>query len=338
MGCDENGKVLRTMEAHQWPACIPNDGGQRTMSPRGLAVANADQFYRDRDIFDVARVVSFRDDGRAVTVVADITNAYNNPRYSTPGNKPKVNRVYRRLMYIRGLDLLAIADTVESTNPQFQKKWLLHALDHIEIQGEVESVDAGESVHRNIDQARIVVDDTQPSDKFQTTFDLRKGYAALLLKTLFPARFQYRKVGGREPAETPHADLYNPGRNAGHYHRHLKDFWVKDFSEGVIPNHKSTNWAPERPNEYAEPAYVPIYGPGYGRWRLEVEPAVPASTDYFLNILKPVLSPGEVLPPIRRVQTAETFGAEIVQDRTSYVLTFSKDSLEVPRLKIGTAR
>lgn len=337
MGCDENGKVLRTMEAAQWPACIPNDGGQRTMSPRGLAVANADQFYKDRDIFDVAKVLSFQDDGRAVFVVADITNAYNNPRYTTPGNKPKVNRVYRRLVYIRGLDMLAIADTVESTNPQFEKKWLLHALDRIEIGGDIETIDRGESVHRETDQARIVVDDTQPSDRNQTTFDLRKGYAALLVKTLFPSGFRYRKIGGREPAETPHADLYTPGRNAGHYHRHLKDFWVKDFSEGVIPNHKSTNWAPERPNESAEAAYVPVYGPGYGRWRLEVEPAVPASTDYFLNILKPVLSPKDVLPPVRRLETEGAFGAEIVKDQTRYVLTFSKDSLEPPHLEVGEA-
>ena len=334
MGCDENGKVLSVMDSAKWPGCIPNDGGQRTMSPRGLAVANADQFYASQDIFDVARVVSFRDDGRAVSVVADITNAYNNPRYTTPGNKPKVNRVYRRLVYLRGLDMLVIADTVESTNPQFEKKWLLHALERIEVGGEVETVDAGESAHRKTDQAKIVVDDTQPSDKDQTTFDLRKGYAALHLKTLFPSQFRYRKIGGREAAQTPHPDLYTPGRNARHYHRHIKDFWVKDFSQGVIPNHQSFNWAPERPNESAEEAYVPVYGPGYGRWRLEVEPAVPNKTDYFLSILKPSLSPEEGLRPIAKLETATTFGAEITKDGQKYVVTFSKDSLEAPGLEI----
>ena len=96
------------------------------MSPRSLVAHNADEFYEFRDIFDVARVVSFADDGRAVSVVADITNAYNNPRYTTPGNKPKVNRVYRSLVYVRGLDLLVLADTVESTNPLFEKKWLIY--------------------------------------------------------------------------------------------------------------------------------------------------------------------------------------------------------------------
>lgn len=334
MGCDENGKAQRTMSDAKWPACIPNDGGQRTMSPRGLSVANAELFHKYRDIFDVARVTSSQDDGRAVSVVADLTNAYNNPRYTTPGNKPKVNRVWRRLVYLRGLDLLAVADTVESTNPQFPKKWLLHALDRIEVGGVVEELDVGESVHRDTNEAKIIIDDTQPSDRDQTTFDLRKGYAALLVKTLFPTAFRYRKIGGRQPADSPHPDLYIQGRNAGHRHRHIKDFWIQDFSEGLIPNHKSFNWAPERPNESAEEAYVPVYGPGYGRWRLEVEPAAPAATDYFLNLLKPTLDPKESFPTVRRLETSDTFGAELVKNRAKYVLVFRKDSLEPPRLEV----
>ena len=336
MGCDENGKDLRVMTKSKWPACIPNDGGQRTFAPSGMAVTNADVFYNKRDAFDVARVVSFSDDGQAVAVVADITNAYNNPRYSTTGNSPKVNRVYRRLVYLRGLDMLVVADTVESTNPQFEKKWLIQALDHIEVGGSTEKIDAGESVHRNVDEAKIVVDDTQPSDKNQTTFDLRRGYAALLVKTFSPAPFHYRKVGGREPAETVHDDLYNPDRNAGHYHRHIKDFWIKDYSEGVIPNHKSFNWAPEYPHEVGgAPAYVPVYGPGYGRWRLEIEMDNPAATDYVLNVFKPVTDAKETLPPVRKIDNGGTFGAEIVKDGARYTVLFGKDSLDAPRVSVG---
>lgn len=335
MGCDENGVSTRTMTNSKWPACIPNDGGQRTMSPLGLAATDAATFFAHRDIFDVARVASFSDDGKAVSVVADITNAYNSPRYSTPGNSPKVKRVYRRLVYLRGLDAVVVADTVESTNPQFEKKVLLHALDRIEIAGEAEKVGAGESVYRGVDSARIVVDDTQPSDKDQTTFDLRKGYAALDVKTVFPARFHYRKVGGREPSAEVHGDLYNPGRTARHYHTHIKDFWVKDFSEGVIPNHKSLNWAPERPNEAAFEPYVPVFGPGYGRWRLELEPDAPAATDYFLNVLKPTLDAAGAMPPVRRIETGTTFGAEIVSGGTTYRVVFSKDTLAAPEVAIA---
>ena len=99
--------------------------------------------------------------------------------------------------------MLLVGDTVESTNPEFEKKWLLHALDRIEVGGDARQIDPGETVHTNVDEARVVVDDTAPSDKFQTTFDLRRGYAALLVKTLFPARFRYRMIGGREPADSP---------------------------------------------------------------------------------------------------------------------------------------
>jgi hypothetical protein len=337
MGCDANGKVLSRTTTSHWPACIPNDGGQRTFVPAsGMGARDAAKFYENRDAFEVARVVSFSDDGRAVSVVADITNAYNNPRFSTLGNSPKVSRVYRRLVYIRGLDMLAIADTVESTNSEFEKKWLLHALDRIEVGGAVEKIDAGESVHRNVDEAKIVVDDTDPSDKNQTTFDLRRGYAALLVKTLSPAPFHYRKIGGRDPADTIHEDTYDPGRNPGHFHRHVKDFWVKDYNEGVIPNHKSFNWAPERPNEtMGAPAYMPVYGPGYGRWRLEIEMDAPRKTDYVLNLLKPTVDSAETLLPIGKIETAAEFGAVITRDNVKYTVTFSKDSLERPRLEIG---
>jgi hypothetical protein len=335
MGCDENGKVLREMTASKWPACIPNDGGQRTFAPRGMAVADAATFYRNRDIYDVARVVSFRDEDGAVSVVADLTNAYNNPRHTTPGNSPKVNRVYRRLVYLRGADIILVADTVESTDEKFEKKWLLHALDRLEVGGSVERIDAGESVHRGVDQARIVVDDSQPSDRDQTTFDLRRGYAALLVKTLSPAPFRYRRIGGREPADSPHGDLYNPNRAAGHFHRHRKDFWVKDFSEGVIPNHKSFNWAPEHPLEVGgAPAYMPVYGPGYGRWRLEIEPETPARTDYLLMVLKPALDPNQTLPPIRKIDGPAILGAEIVTAGRKYAVRFPKDSLDPPRVSV----
>ena len=91
-------------------------------------------------------------------------------------------------------------------------------------------------------------------------------------------------------------------------------------------------------NESAEEAYVPVYGPGYGRWRLEVEPAVPNKTDYFLSILKPSLGPEEGLRPIGKLETATTFGAEITKDGQKYVVSFSKDSLEAPGLEIREAR
>ncbi len=331
MGCNEKGEPTSPpMSSATWPACIANDGGQRTMSPRGLSVANAAYFEKYRDIVDVARVVSFSDDGVAVKVVADLTNAYNNPRYTTPGNAPKVTRVWRRLVYLRPLDLVLVADTVESTNPAFEKKVLLHATERIEVGGNVERIDEGESVHTGVDGATIIVDDTQPSDKNQRTFDLRSGPAALHVKTLFPTGFRYRKIGGREPADAVHADLYTPNQTDGHYHRHIKDFWIKDFSEGAIPNHRTLNWAPERPLETRVPEQANTFRGGYGRWRLEVEPSQPSRTDHFLNVMRPSLQPKATLPAIERVETAGQFGALIRDSGRTYRVVFSKDALASP--------
>jgi hypothetical protein len=335
MGCNEKGEwPNRIMGSATWPGCIANDGGQRTMSPMGLAVANAEVFEKNRNIVDVAKVVSFADDGTAVKVAADLTNAYNNPRYTTPGNSPKVNRVWRRLVYLRALDLILVADTVESTNAAFEKKVLLHAIDRIDVGGKVVRVDEGESVHTDTDQATIVVDDTKPSDKNQKTFDLRSGYAALQLKTLFPADFRYRKIGGREPSDAVHQYVFGPGEAAGHYHRHIKDFWIKDYSEGVIPNHKSRNWAPEHPLEARTKEQATTFGSGYGRWRLEVEPAKPALTDHFLNVMRPSLKPNAAMPSIERIETADGFGALIRDGGRTYRVTFSKNALEAPVVEL----
>jgi len=320
-GCDAKGKGDRIPSPDSSEMlCIPNDGGQRTMFPKGMAVGTAANFHENPQIWDVAKVVSFKDDGTVVSVVADITNAYS----------AKVRKVYRRLVYLRPADTLMIADTVESADPAFEKKWLLHALDRVEIAGTKEQLRPGEIVVRDTDQFKIVVDDTDPSDKNQKTFDLRKGYAALLVKTLEPSAFRYRLVGGREPADAPDRDLYGAHRNAQHFHRHLMDFWVRDFSEGVLPGHKSMNWPPAFAIEAYAQENIPTYEPGYGRWRVELEPSTPSKTDYFLNVLKPALDPAATMPDAERLETPTSFGAVLRAGGRSYRVTFSKEGLEAP--------
>jgi hypothetical protein len=332
-GCDAKGKGdrIKSPDASEM-LCIPNDGGQRTMSPKGMAVGTAANFVENPEIWEVARVVSFKDDGESVAVVADITNAYNNPRFTNPGNTAKVKRVYRRLVYLRKPDILLVADTVESTDAAYEKKWLLHALDRVEVGGEKEQLRPGEIVHRGTDHFKIVVDDSDPSDKNQTTCDLRKGYAALLVKTLAPSAFRYRLIGGREPAATPDADLYASKKNAQHFHRHLMDFWVRDFSEGVLPGHKSMNWAPAFAIEAYAQEYIPTYEPGYGRWRVELEPASAAKTDYFLNVLEPVTDAATAMPPLEKLETPNQYGAAIRAAGRLYRVMFYKEGLEAPEI------
>ena len=108
------------------------------------------------------------------------------------------------------------------------------------------------------------------------------------------------------------------------------DFWVKDFSEGVLPGHKSVNWAPAFPIESYAQEYIPTYNPGYGRWRIELEPTAANKTDYFLNVLKPTVNPGETLPAMEKVETAKEFGAVIHAAGKDYRILFPKDTLDAP--------
>jgi hypothetical protein len=316
--------------------CIPNDGGQRTMAPYSMTLFDNDTFWTQRDIYDVAQVTSFADNGQAVAWVADITNAYNNPRYTTPHNKPKVTKVYRKFLYLREPDILFVADTVESTSPDFEKSWLIHAVDHIDVAGAVKQLDPGESIHTGTDKARIVVDDRSPSNRGEVTADLRTGYAALQLQTLYPAHFRYDLIGGREAAPTPHPTQGQADPKVlqeNHFHRHFKDFWVKDYSEGVHPDHRSQNWAPIYPQEVQDSLKSPTFIGGYGRWRLEVQPAVPSKNDYFLNVLKPTVEPSGDLPPMEKFETADAFGASFTAGGKSYKVSFSKETLAAPTVE-----
>jgi hypothetical protein len=320
--------------------CIPNDGGQRTMAPYALALFGTDEYLSHRNIYDVAKVTSFADNGQAVAWVADITNAYNNPQYTTPNNTPKVTKVYRKYLYLREPDIFMVGDTVESTNPDFEKSWLIHAVDHIDVGGTVKEVDRGESIHTGTDQARIVVDDKTPSNTGAITADLRAGYAALQIKTLFPNNFRYDLIGGREASPTSHQEqgqanpaILQGGGKGDHMHRHFKDFWVKDYNEGVQPDHRSLNWAPVYPQETTNFLNAPTFIGGYGRWRLQVQPSIPAKNDYFLNVMKPTLEATDDMPALSKFETADTYGASFTSNGKAYKVTFSKETLDPPTVE-----
>jgi hypothetical protein len=222
-------------------------------------------------------------------------------------------------------------------DPQFQKSWLLHTSDRFEIQGAARQVDRGEIVYADASEGKIVVDDKQPSSKDQVTMDLRSGFAQLLFKTLSPVKFQYHLVGGREPAKTSHMDQFQNdpkvlqgGARPTHFHTHFKDFWVKDYSEGVLKDHKSFNWAPVFPQEMNTTDTEPIFSGGYGRWRLELQPAEPAKTDYFLNVMKATVNVTDKLPELTRFEDTDHFGVVVNTSGKTWRVIFAKETLDLP--------
>jgi len=137
---------------------------------------------------------------------------------------------------------------------------------------------------------------TDPSDRNQTTFDLRRGYPALLVKTLSPALIPLLQ-GWR--AGTSRCDSRGPLRSGSQYRPFPpapEDFWIRDLQQRSNPQPQVLQLGTGGPNEtMGAPAYMAVHGPGYGRWRLEIEMDKPAANEYVLNLLKPTLSPAETM-------------------------------------------
>ena len=325
-GCDGNqNHTLFQIPGTQSQACIPNDGGQRTAFPRSMALMSLADFENNRADYETAHVAAFQDSGDSVSWIADITNAYANPRFSAPNTAPKVSQVWRRFTFLRHADVLLIADQVVSTDEHFKKSWLVHGVDRIEVAGVEHRVADGESTHTGVRKARLIVDDTHPSNQGQQSADMRTGYAELNLETLLPAQFTYRLTGGREPSAAPHQN--------DHFHRHLRDFWVDDPSQGVLREHFSANWPPNYPQEMTRSDLSPIFSGGYGRWRLAIEPGVPAKSDIFLNVLSPSLRKNGQSPKAEPFETQNSFGAILEAGGRRWKVEWAKNSLTLPSVE-----
>ncbi|NEX21017.1 hypothetical protein G3480_11955 [Thiorhodococcus mannitoliphagus] len=125
--------VLRPNERiHPSPLVERNviDGGQRIVMPTGSSVQGvADwlaQIGQGRHYEGgVIRTYQLIDD-RLLYVEADLTGAYDNSDYDSQDRGGKVAQVTRALLYLLDEDRVFVFDTVESTDPGYTKKWLLH--------------------------------------------------------------------------------------------------------------------------------------------------------------------------------------------------------------------
>jgi hypothetical protein len=107
-----------------WPAIragrvTGNDGGQHHDWPHhnGAAV-DADDWQRQKHLFDIGDILAFEDRGTHLYIAADATRAY---------SPEKLALFTRQIVYIRPGSFV-IFDQVESRNPNLKKKWLLQAM------------------------------------------------------------------------------------------------------------------------------------------------------------------------------------------------------------------
>ena len=338
-GCDTLGNhTTFPVDNGSKSVCPANDGGQRTVSPLSMSPDSFTTYQYNAASYNTARVTSFSDNGTAVTWVEDISNAYSNASYAMPGSRAKVSSVIRKKVYLRDLDLMLVGDIVSSADPSFEKSVVIHSPDQLIIGGSTSVIAPGEEIHTGTTDSKIVVDNSQPSNTGQIAVDYRSGYSALLIRTLFPVNPVLRRVGGRDPSPVPHPLDGQSNRQIPapyHLHTHTRDFWVHDYSEGFLPDHASSNWPPAFPPEMNYTMYIPSVVGGFGRWRMQIQPSAPATTDYFLNVFKPTQDANATLPVMNSIDQPGAFGVTIFGNGHAYTVMFSRADSSAPTLTVN---
>jgi hypothetical protein len=114
---------------------IANDGGQRRIgSGWGIEPAplDIDEWKNKSETYQTGNIRKIHIDARFVIVIADLTPAYTN-RLSGQGTftnrTRRVERFWRVFTYDTREDLIIVFDSITSTRPGFQKRWLLHSIE-----------------------------------------------------------------------------------------------------------------------------------------------------------------------------------------------------------------
>jgi hypothetical protein len=116
--------ILLYDPAEKWPGIragnvTGNDGGQAHNWPHhNGAVVDPAQWYEGRELYDIADIVAFEDQGAYLYVAGDCTRAY---------SSNKMESFTRQIVYLRP-DTFVIFDRVCSRNSDFKKTWLLQAM------------------------------------------------------------------------------------------------------------------------------------------------------------------------------------------------------------------
>ena len=172
------------------PGGYTNDGGQRIVKATGSTVTSYENWLANKDSgrhYESGDVTAFDNvDDRYSYVAGDLTSAYNSTQYDSEGQGGKVSRVTRQVMYLQDSDVLVVFDRVESTDPSYRKKWLLHTPN--KFVGGDETVLAGSA-----SDGIVEVDGDSIAGGVMS---MTNGSGKLFLQTLCPTSYTVHKVGG----------------------------------------------------------------------------------------------------------------------------------------------
>jgi len=201
-----------------------NDGGQRLINQTGSVLPSYEYWVANKTSgknYETGDITAFDNvDGDYSYVASNITRAYNSTLYDSQGQGGKVSLVTRQMVYLQDQDVLIVFDRVNSTDPAYKKKWLLHTPN--KFIGGTESLAAGSSFSNGI----IEVDgNTIAGD----TMTMTNGSGKLFLQVLAPADYTVNKVGGtswRYYVETDgnDADGYDGANQDGYTEQSYHDY------------------------------------------------------------------------------------------------------------------
>jgi hypothetical protein len=113
-----------------------NDGGQRVLrrtDDNGVIgaygssdLSTYEKYKTQEPFYETGDIKTFEHATCHDYVACDVTAAYDSPGYTTDGNMPKVKEVSRQLVFVRP-EVIVVFDRVDSLDPSFQKRFLLHA-------------------------------------------------------------------------------------------------------------------------------------------------------------------------------------------------------------------
>ena len=263
----------------------PNDGGQRRAGtlynskfPQFVSPNNIGGWMQNWDYYHMGTMVAFAPTAGYTYTAVDITAAYNNKYSATTPNATnrtyRVQKALRHMLFIpRGTSAyVVIFDQVNSTNPTFVKRWILHSVNEPVISGNSFQITRNELI------TSLPYPGLWPQP-FENYLQYTSGPSN-------NSKYQYDgKLYGWmvQPSSANINVVGGPG----------KEFWVEDpLNPGT-----GTNWnqcmqgqCPANTeglgtvNDIISP--IPTTAPHEpGSWRIEEKPSNPATQDFFLNVM-----------------------------------------------------
>jgi len=148
-------------------------GGQRITQPTGSAIKSTqhwqDNLYKNQHL-EGAELEQFISNTDYTYIQSDLTPAYNNTQYDETGGDGKIGQVKRALFYLNHEDILLVHDRVNTTNPAYRAKWLLHSLSKPQVSDEeVIKGTADNGILRSTVQ-QVLIQEKNSSLKINTLF------------------------------------------------------------------------------------------------------------------------------------------------------------------------